>query len=210
MHRLANGDDQRAHVSFKNAPDRGDAECVRLADLSGVNDKALLTQAAIKFRKGELGISGKMKRGDDVALHFRIEIDFETEALHGAHEGAMVGGVAGSARSDAALQIQLTQRLVKSEDRMRRRGVAKLAVLFKALPLAEQVQAQAARAALGGKQPLAARDHERKTGHSFQTFVWGANQEIDPGRVEIHRHPAKAADGVHDVTAAHLVHYSAN
>src|SRR5712692_3634629 len=69
---LADGRQERPHVRLENAPDGADAESVGLADLAGINNKALVAEQAVKRGEREPWIGGKTKRSDDAALHAGI------------------------------------------------------------------------------------------------------------------------------------------
>src|ERR1041384_5536925 len=125
--RFRNGRQQLPHVRLEEPSDGADAEGVRLADLARINDETFFTEAAVEFIESELGIIRKMKRRDDVTLNFGIEINLKAKFLHASDEDLMVSLVARAARQDAALLVQFTQRLFKSQDRMGRRRVTKLA-----------------------------------------------------------------------------------
>src|SRR5260370_40628259 len=64
---LADGRQERPHVRLENAPDGADAESVGLADLSGINNKALVAEQAVERGEREPWIGGGKQRHDDEA-----------------------------------------------------------------------------------------------------------------------------------------------
>src|SRR3990167_6443142 len=123
----------------------------------------------------------------------------KSKRAHAGEQCRVVRAVAVAARGDAALGVQLAQRLVEGEQRVRRRREAELAVLLEATPLTEQVQAQAAPAALRRQQRLAAGDDAREPRYALDALVRRRHQVVDLARLHVDRQRAEAAHRIDDV-----------
>ena len=110
----------------------------------------------------------------------------------------MIATIAGVASRQAAFHFQFTQRLVKSQEDVRGRCVAKFAVFLEAAKLAQEIKTQTSRATLGSKQDRSAANDKRETGRAFDAFVGRRNEKINAASFEIDWQRAKAAHGVHD------------
>src|SRR5262245_43241983 len=179
LERLADSPQQRAHVRFEDAPDRTDAKRVGLTDLAWINDEALLSQPPVELRESELRIVRKAERRNDVTLHFRIEINTKAKPPHSRDENFMVAPVARAACGHAAFKVEFLEGFLEGKNRMCRRRVAELAVLLEALPLIEQIQAEAAGKSLTCEQSNAPANYKRKTRYSLNAFVRGGDQIVD-------------------------------
>ena len=84
---------------------------------------------------------------------------------------------------------------------MGRRRKTELGILLEALPLPEQVQAQAAGVTFTGQQRRAPRDDEGKTRNAFETFVRRGDQEVDARLRKVNGHRAERAHRIDDKRA---------
>ena len=124
---------------------------------------------------------------------------------HTGNQVALVLLVALITRRHAAFFRQLFQRLSKRQHGMGWRGEAPFTVvIFHAAPLGVEIQRQRAGAAFARGKFIRAGNHEGKARHALNTFVGGANQEIDIQLGNIHRNTAEAAHRVHDIGFAVL------
>src|SRR6266496_6437109 len=172
---------QGTDVRFKQASDRSDAEKVDLTDLAWINDESSLAEPPIEVLEAEIRHVGKVERSDDIALNLWPKKRAKPDPFHPLDEHLVVAPVARGTAGDAALLLQFLQSLGKGQQGMSGRGVAELAVLFEPIPLAEQVETQAAGITLAGQQRRAAAEDERKTRHAFDAFVGGGDEIIDSG-----------------------------
>ena len=99
---------------------------------------------------------------------------------------------------------------MKRQQGMRRRREAELTILLQALPLAEQVQAQAAGVPLGLHESLSSCQRETKTRHALDAFIGGRDQVVDSPLRQVYRHCPKAAHRVYKVARAGLLHHSSD
>src|SRR5690349_3691917 len=134
-----------------------------------------------------------MESGDDEALHCRGEKWTEPQFRQSGVEQLVVCPVASPARRHASLPLKFLQRLIKGQNGVSRRGIAKLAVTIEALELLQQIQAQAPRAARARHEQVAPAKHKTEARNSFQALVGRGNEEVDAAVRKVDWNRAEAA-----------------
>ena len=125
-------------------------------------------------------------------------------------KGRVIAAIARGAAGNAAFGFQFQQGLMERQQRVGGRSEAELAVAFQSGPLRVEIEAESPRAALGGQQRRAARQHESEARHAFDALIGRRNQEIRVSRREIDRNRAEAAHGIHDVLRSGARHHRAD
>ena len=145
-----------------------------------------------------------------MALAFWRQIGGEAECLHALYQDLSVGGKTGSAGGDAPFRFQLLERLPKRQQGMGGGRESELPVRFQSFPLREEIEAEAAGAALGGSQKITPRQHKAKARNPLDALVRRRNQKVDVARGQVDGNASKAAHSIHEKNAAQILHYMAD
>src|SRR5208337_88206 len=151
-----------------------------------------------------------MKCRDDEALDRGIEEGCEPKTSHSGQEHPVIGGIAAALRSDPALLVQLSQRVVKGKDRVSRQGESKLADGLEPLELIQEVQAQAASIATRCLQGSPTRNDEAETRHTLKTLIGRGYHVVDTCRSQIDWNRTEAAHRVHNEASMISLHNLSN
>src|ERR1700744_441 len=201
-HYFADGLYEGKHVRLKNMPDIADAKCLGLADLAGINYETFCRQPPVKPGEFKTPVFRKMKRRDDATLNCRRQIWLEPQPHHACDQGGMILLITRSARSDSTFINEFFQGLLKSQQRVRGRRVAELAVPLKTSQLIGKIQTERAGVFFVGQQHGTPGQHETKSWNTFECLVGRRNKKIYACVIKSDWDSAEAAHGVHDKKTA--------
>ena len=128
---------QGKHVAFEEMSDVTDAKAIGVCNFAGVDHKSFAIQARVKLVKLKTRMIRVVESGDDCALQFAWQVLIKSHLTHPGDKRFVIDTVPGGSAPDSAFGLQLAERLLEGQDRVRWRREAELSVSFQPLPLCE-------------------------------------------------------------------------
>ena len=133
--------EQGTDVALEEMSDVTDAEAIDVRHLAGVDHESLVVQPPVEILKLKVWMLRIAESGDDRALQLGPQVFGEPHFAHPGDQRLIIGTVACGSSLDSSFGLQLVERLLERQDRVRSRCKAKLSAYIHLLPLGKQIEA---------------------------------------------------------------------